>query len=47
MNIFNDYIFEISGFHWSKYTVECAIRLTLILNSAQAKCDQINSQGTD
>ena len=37
-NIFNDYIFEISGFHWPKCTVECAICLTLILKSAQARC---------
>ena len=39
VNIFNDYIFEISLFHWSKCTIECAIRLTLILKSAQARCD--------
>ena len=38
-NIFNDYIFEISGFHWSKCTVECAIYSTLILKSTQARCD--------
>ena len=43
MNIFNDYIFEISGFHWSKYTVGCAIHLTLILKSAQARCDEIST----
>ena len=42
MNIFNDYIFEISGFHWSKCTVECAIRLTLIFKFAQAKCAVVN-----
>ena len=36
-NIFNDYIFEISGFHWSKRNVECAIYSILILNSAQAR----------
>ena len=24
--------------HWSKCTIECAIRLTLILKSAQARC---------
>ena len=38
VNIFNYYIFEISLFHWSKCTIECAIRLTLILKSAQARC---------
>ena len=38
MNIFNDYIFEISLFHRSKCTIECAIRLTLISKSAQARC---------
>ena len=37
VNIFNDYIFEISLFHWSKCTIECAIRLTLILKSARAR----------
>ena len=37
MNIFNDYIFEISLFHWSKCTIECAIRLTLISKSARAR----------
>ena len=36
--IFNDYIFEISLFHWSKCTIECNICLTLILKSAQARC---------
>ena len=39
-NIFKDYIFEISGFHWSKYTVECGICLTLIVKSAQARRGQ-------
>ena len=38
MNIFNDYIFEISLFHWSKCTIECAICLNLISKSAQARC---------
>ena len=38
MNIFNDYIFEISRVHWSKRNVECAIRLILISKSAQARC---------
>ena len=38
VNIFNDIIFEISLFNWSKCTIECAIRLTLILKSAQARC---------
>ena len=38
VNIFNDYIFEIIGFHWSKCNVECAICLTLISKSAQARC---------
>ena len=38
-NIFIDYIFEISRFHWSKCTVECAIYSILILKSAQARCD--------
>ena len=38
VNIFNDYIFEICLFHWSKCTMECAICLTLILKSAQARC---------
>ena len=33
-----NYIFEISGFYWSKCTVECSICLTLILKSAQARC---------
>ena len=28
-----------SLFHWSKCTIECAIRLTLILKSAQARCE--------
>ena len=37
-NIFNDYIFEISRFHWSKFTVEFAIYSILILKSAQARC---------
>ena len=37
VNIFNDYIFEISLFHWSKCTIKCAIRLTLISKSAQAR----------
>ena len=37
-NIFNDYIFEISRFHWSKCTVDCAIYSILILKSAQARC---------
>ena len=37
VNVFKNYIFEISGFYWSKYTVECAIRLTLISKSAQAR----------
>ena len=36
---FNDYIFEISLFHWSECTIEYAIRLTLISKSAQARCD--------
>ena len=31
------YIFEISGFHWSKRNVECAIYSILISNSAQAR----------
>ena len=39
-NIFNDCIFEISGFHWSKRNVECPIYLILISNSAQARCEQ-------
>ena len=39
-NIFNDYIFEISRFHWSKCTVECAIYSILILKSAQARCEK-------
>ena len=38
-----NYIFEISGFHWSKCTVECAICLTLILKSAQARCVILNT----
>ena len=38
-NIFNDYIFEISRFHWPKCTVECATYLILILKSAQARCE--------
>ena len=38
VNIFNDYIFEISLFHWSKCTIECDIRLTLISKSAQVRC---------
>ena len=38
VNIFNDFIFEISLVHWSKCTIECAIRLTLILKSTQARC---------
>ena len=42
VNIFNDYIFEISLFHWSKCTIECTIRLTLILKSAQARCDAVS-----
>ena len=33
----NDYIFEISLFHWSKCTIECAIYSILILNSDQAR----------
>ena len=37
---FNRYIFEISGFLWSKCNVECAIYLTLISKSAQARCDE-------
>ena len=37
-NIFNNYIFEISRFHWSKCTIECAIYSILILKSAQARC---------
>ena len=41
-NIFNDYIFEITGFHWSKWTVECALCFTLILKSAQARCEVWN-----
>ena len=41
-NIFNDYIFEISLFHWSKCTIECAIYSILILNSAQARGDSPN-----
>ena len=40
VNIFNDYIFEISGFHWSKCTIECAICLTLISKSTQARCEK-------
>ena len=43
-NIFNDYIFEISRFHWSKCTVECAIYSILILKSAQARCEFIINQ---
>ena len=35
VNIFNDYIFEISGFHWSKCTVECAICYSLKICSGQ------------
>ena len=35
---FQHYIFEISRFHWSKCTVECAIYSILILKSAQARC---------
>ena len=46
VNIFNDYIFEISRFHWSKCTVECAIYSILILKSAQARCG-IRSTGCD
>ena len=37
VNIFNDYLLEISLFHWSKCTIECAIRFTLILKSAHAR----------
>ena len=37
-NIFNDYIYEISRFHWSKCNVDCAIYSILILESAQARC---------
>ena len=37
VNTFNDYIFDISLFHWSKCTIECAIYSILILNSAQAR----------
>ena len=36
-NVFKKYIFEISGFHQSKWTVECAICLILILKPAQAR----------
>ena len=39
VNIFNDHIFEISGFHWSKCTIKCAICLILISKSAQARCE--------
>ena len=38
VNIFNNYIFGISLFHWSKCTIECAICLNLISKSAQARC---------
>ena len=41
VNIFNHYIFEISGFHWSKWTVECAICLTLILKFARRDMYQV------
>ena len=41
VNIFNNYIFEISLFHWSKCTIECAIRLTSILKSTQARCGKV------
>ena len=40
-NIFNDNIFEISRFHWSKCNVDCAIYSILILKSTQARCDFI------
>ena len=43
-NIFKDYIFEISGFHWSKCTAEWAICLTLILKSIQARCEKCSGQ---
>ena len=36
-SIFNDCIFEISGFHWLKCNVECSICLTLIFKSSQAR----------
>ena len=36
-NVFKNYIFEISAFHWSKCTIECAIYSILILKSAQAR----------
>ena len=39
VNIFNDYIFEISLFHWSKCTIERAICLILIIKSTQARCE--------
>ena len=35
---FHYYIFEISRFHWSKCTLECAIYSILILKPAQARC---------
>ena len=38
VDIFNDYIFEISLFNWSKCAIECAICLSLISKSAQARC---------
>ena len=37
-NIFNNCIFEIGKFHWSKCTVECAIYSIMILKSTQARC---------
>ena len=36
-NVFKNYIFEISAFHWSKCTIVWAIRLNLISKSAQAR----------
>ena len=41
VNVFKNYIFEISGFYWSKCTEECAICLALISKSAQARGGQL------
>ena len=46
VNVFKNYIFEISVIYWSKCTVECAIRLILISKYAQARCDFSGSQGS-
>ena len=46
-NLFNDYIFEISGFRCLKCTVVCAICLTLILKSAQTRCGNSCMEDSD